>query len=154
PLAAAGLPTIFNLPTNVAVMRADEFTRDVYPILNRACARCHNERYQGDFQLIPVKTRRELTPNVARANLEAALRVVDPDTPARTELLTRSLVPPGPSQRVIFRGANDPEYQRVAAWVKSLRHTPSTDSSLSPSTSPPPRFGPAEPTPMPTAAEP
>ena len=33
------------------------------------------------------------------------------------ELLSRALVPHGPYKRPIFRGATDPEYQRVAAWV-------------------------------------
>jgi hypothetical protein len=157
PLGAAGLPVIFDLPTTQAVLRADEFTRDISPILNRACARCHNEKYQGDFQLIPVKTRRDLTPSVARANLEAALRAVDPESPARSELLTRSLVPHGPSQRPIFRGATDPDYQRVAAWVRSLRRSavsePSPSQSLAPPASwTPPRFGPAEAGPSPSPA--
>jgi hypothetical protein len=156
PLAAAGLPVIFDLPTTQAVLRADEFTRDISPILNRACARCHNENYQGDFQLIPVKTRRDLTPSVARANLEAALRAVDPESPARSELLTRALVPHGPSQRPILRGATDPDYQRVAAWVKSLRRNAASEPSPAPSQSlappasrTPPRFGPAEAAPSP-----
>jgi hypothetical protein len=153
---AAGLPTIFDLPATLAVLRADEFTRNISPILNRACAHCHNENYQGDFQLIQVKSRRELTPTVARANLEAALRAVDPDSPARSELLTRALVPHGPSRRPIFRGATDPEYQRVAAWVKSLRRNPSSESSqpLAPlPSSAPPRFGPGQPAASPAAAD-
>ena len=89
-----GLPMIFDLPTPLAVKRADEFTRSVHPVLQHACARCHNENHQGDFQLIQVKSRHDWTPNVARANLEAALRVVDPDSPARSELLDPLAGPP------------------------------------------------------------
>ena len=148
PVNAAALrsPTIFDLPTPLAVKRADEFTKYVHGILQQACARCHNENYQGAFQLIEVKSRQGLTPNVVRANLEATLRVVDPDSPARSELLSRALVPHGPHKRPIFRGATDPEYQRVAAWVNSLRR-----SSAAPS-SPPSRFGPEEPAPFPASA--
>ena len=117
-LPPSGLPTIFDLPTPLAVKRADEFTRNVHRVLQHACARCHNEKYQGGFQLIEVKSRHDWTPNVARANLEATLRVVDPDSPTRSELLSRALVPHGPHKRPIFRGATDPKYQLVAAWVE------------------------------------
>src|SRR4051812_41273196 len=34
----SSLPTIFDLPTPLAVKRADEFTRGVHPVLQRACA--------------------------------------------------------------------------------------------------------------------
>src|SRR5262249_54475152 len=36
--AAAGLPTIFDLPAPLAVKRAEEFTRNVHPVLQRYCA--------------------------------------------------------------------------------------------------------------------
>jgi len=145
--AATGLPTIFDLPTPMAVKRADEFTKNVHGILQQACARCHNENYQGAFQLIEVKSRHGLTPNVVRANLEATLRVVDPDSPARSELLTRALVPHGPHKRPIFRGATDPNYQRVAAWVNRLGRSSAAPSSASG------RFGPEEPAPSSAVAE-
>jgi hypothetical protein len=145
--AASSLPTIFDLPTPLAVKRADEFTRSVHRVLQIHCARCHNEKHQGDFQLIQVKTRHDWTPNVARANLEAALRMVDPDSPSRSELLARSLVPHGPAKRPIFRGANDPDYQRLAVWVNSLRPRPAAEQAATT------RFGPAEPAPSPADSE-
>ena len=55
--ASRGLPVIFDLPPALAVKRADEFARDVHPVLQTACARCHNEQLPGQFQLIEVKTR-------------------------------------------------------------------------------------------------
>src|SRR3954452_7504585 len=123
--AALGLPMIFDLPTPQAGRGADDFTRNVHPVLQNYCARCHNENYQGEFQLIQVKTRHDWTPNVARANLEAVLRMVDPDSPSRSELLARGLVPHGPLRKPIFSGANTPSYQKIAAWVNSLRPRPS-----------------------------
>jgi hypothetical protein len=140
--AAVGLPVIFDLPTPLAVKRADEFNRNVHQVLQRHCARCHNENYPGEFQLIQVKTRQDWTPNVARANLEAALRMIDPEGAARSELLTRGLVPHGPGRRPIFRGATDPDYQRVAAWVNSLRPRPTSDPATAT------RFGTPDPAPI------
>jgi hypothetical protein len=139
--AALGLPTIFDLPTSLAVRRADEFNRGVHQVLQQYCARCHNENHQGDFQLIQVKNRHDWTQNVARANLEATLRVIDPDSPSRSELLSRALVPHGPARRPIFQGANDPNYRRIAAWVNSLRPKP---AAVEAATS---RFGTEEPPP-------
>jgi hypothetical protein len=133
-----GLPVIFDLPAPVAVKRADEFTRSVHPVLQRACVHCHHENYQGNFQLIEVKTRKDLTPNVARANLEAALRLIDPDNLPRSELLSRALVPHGRQKAPSFQGATDPGYRALEAWVKSLRARPAQGTETT-------RFGAAEP---------
>ncbi|MGE5756976.1 MAG: hypothetical protein ACM35G_14890 [Planctomycetaceae bacterium] len=121
--AAVGLPTIFDLPTPLAVKRAEEFDRDVHQVLQAHCARCHNERYAGSYQLIQVRTRHDLTPTVLRANLEATLRLIDPENPARSELLSSALVPHGggTSKRPILGGPQDPSYRRISAWVYSLR---------------------------------
>jgi hypothetical protein len=129
--AGVGLPTIFDLPTPLAVKRAEEFNRNVHPILQMHCARCHNERYAGSFQLIQVRTKHDLTPTVFRANLEATLRLIDPESPARSELLSSALVPHGggPSKRPIFGGPKDPSYQRISAWVNSLRVPRSRDEA-------------------------
>ncbi len=112
---------IFDLPPTVAARRADDFAIRVHPIIQRACARCHNENYSGTFQLVQVKNRKEWTPNVARANLDATLTLIDPDNLPRSELLSRALVPHGSIRRPLFHGANDPDYRRIAAWVQSLR---------------------------------
>jgi hypothetical protein len=142
--AGDGLPTIFDLPTPLAVKRAEEFDRNVHPILQMHCARCHNERSGGSFQLIQVRTKHDLTPTVLRANLEATLRLIDPESPARSELLSSALVPHGgPSKRPIFGGPKDPSYQRISAWVNSLRVPRSRDEAT------PARFG----TPTPAGGE-
>jgi hypothetical protein len=126
-MGVSGLPVIFDLPPAVAVKRADQFARNVHPVLQAACARCHNERHDGPFQLVEVKSRRDWTQSVFRANLDATLQLIDKDTPAKSELLSRSLVPHGSTQtrQPIFRGSNDPQYQIIAAWVNSLRVEPS-----------------------------
>lgn len=128
-LGVSGQPVIFDLPAALAVKRANEFVRFVHPVLQRACARCHNEQYPGSFQLVQVKTRHDQTADVFRANLDATLRLVDPDDLAKSELLSSALVPhgPGPKKRPIFRGSNDPEYQILSAWVNNLRPPRSTD---------------------------
>jgi hypothetical protein len=122
--AGVGLPTIFDLPTPLAVRRAEEYNRNVHPILQTHCAGCHNERFQGTFQLIQVRNPRDQTPTILRANLETTLRLIDPDSPPRSELLSSALVPHGgPGKGPIFRSPNDPSYQRIWLWVKSL-HAP------------------------------
>jgi hypothetical protein len=128
-LAYGGLPAIFDLPTPLAIKRADEFNQTVHPILQRACARCHNENHKGDFQLIEVKNPRQYTANVGRANLEATLGLIDRESLARSELLTRGLVPHGPYKRPIFTGATDPGYKRIETWVKNLRNRPAADQA-------------------------
>ncbi len=118
------LPEIFDLPPAVAVRRAAEFAQYVQPILQQNCANCHNEKYQGDFQLVLVKGRRDQqNPEIARANLDAVLRLVNPDDPARSELLSAGLVPHGPnkSKGAIFRGPNDPQYHVLSTWVRRVR---------------------------------
>ena len=118
------LPRIFDLPQAVAACeRARDFTYKVHPILQKKCANCHDERYQGSYQLVVAKTRRDMTPDVARSNLDATLRLVNPDDLTRSDLLTAGLVPHGPSKDAIFRGPNDLDYRVLDAWVRALRPT-------------------------------
>ncbi len=118
----SALPEILDLPQAQAVKRANEFADFVHPVVQQACARCHNERYQGDFQLVEVRARRDfLNADVTRANLDATLRLVNADDPARSELLSAGLVPHGGSKTAIFKGPNDRSYQVLNVWVKSLR---------------------------------
>ena len=119
----SGLPVIFDLPPAQAVKRAEEFNRYVHPVLQIYCARCHNERSEGSFQLVQIKTRIDRTPEAVRANLDATLRLIDRENPTRSELLSSSLRPHGrgPNTRPIFQGSNDKAYQILATWAKNLQ---------------------------------
>jgi len=123
------LPMIFDLPPAQAVKRADEFARYVHPVLQTYCARCHNEHYDGTFQLIQVKTKQDRTRDTLRANLDATIKLVDRDYPPRSELLASCLQPHGrgPNTRPIFQGSNDRAYQILATWVKKLHTTTPSD---------------------------
>jgi len=125
-MGLSGIPVIFDLPPTVAVKRADEFARAVHPVLQMTCAKCHNEQHAGQFQLVEVKRRKEMSVNVLRANLDATLRFIDPENPAKSELLSSALVPHGngANKRPIFGGSNDPRFQVIATWVNKLRPTP------------------------------
>ncbi len=149
-------PVIFDLPAAVAVKRADQFFRDVHPVLQAACARCHNEQHTGTFQLVEVKSRRGLSGDVLRANLDATLRLVDADNPARSALLSSALVPhgKGPSPRPIFRGSNDPRYQILAAWVNSLQVKPPVADGVVPARFAPKESNPRRPMRSPSTAPP
>src|SRR5207244_4764077 len=102
-----------------------------HPILQRYCANCHNEKYPGNFQLVRVRSKGEGTADALRANLDGVLRLINPENPAKSELLSSALVPHGggPNPRPIFRGSNDPAYQLLAAWVNSLRIKTATDTT-------------------------
>ncbi len=124
------LPEIFDLPPAVAVPLASKFAELVQPVLQMKCAGCHNEKYQGEFQLVPVRTRKDLqNPDVARANLDAALRLVNPNDFARSDLLSAGLVPHGPNKGAIFTGPNDRQYKVLVTWVRSLGSSTAAESA-------------------------
>jgi hypothetical protein len=119
------LPQIFDLTQAQAIVRANEFANSVQIVVLRNCVKCHDERYDGSFQLVGIKIQRDLlNPDIARANLDATLRLVNPDDPPRSELLSAGLVPHGGSKNSIFRGPNDAQYKILLTWVKSLRPAP------------------------------
>ncbi|WP_435018779.1 hypothetical protein TA3x_000764 [Tundrisphaera sp. TA3] len=123
-------PVIFDLPTAQAVSRARDFTQQIHPILQNRCAGCHNERYQGSFQLVVAKGRRDMNPDVARANLDATLQLVNPDDLPRSSLLSAGLVPHGNSKNAIFKGPNDYDYRKLEFWVRALRPAPVPGESV------------------------
>jgi hypothetical protein len=122
-MGLTGLPVIFNLPRPLAIRRAEEFARYIQPLLQIKCAKCHNAGYEGMFQLVPIATPRQQTPDALRANLDATLRLVDSENPARSELLSSTLRPHGlgARKRPIFTGSNDRAYRILETWVNSLR---------------------------------
>ena len=128
-LGVSGQPVIFDLPPALAVRRTNEFVRFVHPVLQRACAKCHNEQYPGRFPARPGQDPPRPDDRRLPGNLDATLRLVDPENLAKSELLSSALVPhgAGPNKRPIFRGSNDPEYQILSAWVNNLRPPRSTD---------------------------
>ncbi len=121
-LGISNTPVIFDLPRPLAIRRTEEFVRFVHPLLQAYCAKCHNETYEGGFQLIPIKTKADRTTNALRSNLDATLRLVDPENPGRSELLSSTLRPHGVGggKRPIFPGSNDRAYQVLASWVNRL----------------------------------
>ncbi len=127
-------PVIFDLPPTVAAKRGDQFARDIHPLLQASCARCHDEQHPGAFQLVAVRSRKGLSGDILRANLDATLRLIDPENPSRSEILSSALVPHGksPNPRPIFRGSNDPRYQILSAWVKSLQLKPPVNDQVLP----------------------
>jgi hypothetical protein len=134
-MGVSRLPVIFDLPQPVAIRRADEFARFIHPVLQLKCARCHNAGYEGPFQLVPVMTPRQLTQDALRANLDATLRLIDPENPAKSELLSSTLRPhgSGPRKRSIFEGSNNRAYQILSAWVNSLHSQSSrVDAAVKP----------------------
>jgi hypothetical protein len=122
-LGITGAPVIFDLPPTLAQRRAEQFKHYVHPVLQAYCAKCHNNAtYEGQFQLIPAATAKQRTPDVLRANLDATLGLIDPESLAKSELLSSTLRPHGVGgrKRPIFPGSNNRAYQILSTWVSSL----------------------------------
>ena len=128
-MGISDFPVIFDLPQAQAVKRFDEFGRYVHPVLQTYCARCHNDQYDGTFQLVSFKSKGDRTPAALRANLDATLRLIDRDNPAHSVLLSSSLRPHGrgPNPRPIFKGSNDGAYQILATWINRLQGRKTAD---------------------------
>ncbi len=122
-MGISGAPVIFGLPAPLANLRAQQFREFVHPVLQAYCAKCHNADYNGPFQLLSASNSRSRTRDILRANLDATLRLVDPEDPAKSELLSSTLRPHGQGgrRRPIFSGWNDRAYQVLATWANSLR---------------------------------
>ena len=65
-LGIRDLPVIFDLPLPLAIKRTDEFSRYVHPLLQAYCAKCHDAQFQGEFQLVPIKSRADRSSNALR----------------------------------------------------------------------------------------
>jgi hypothetical protein len=103
-------------------------------VLQSQCVKCHDGQYEGSFQLVPIKTRADRTADAFRANLDATLRLIDPENPSKSELLTSTLRAHGRGQhpRPIFPGSNDRAYQILATWANSLRSSKGPDETRRP----------------------
>jgi hypothetical protein len=132
-MGISGWPVIFDLPRPMAIRRAQEFRQYVHPILQAYCARCHNADHDGVFQLEPVTSARRVTSDAIRANLDATLRLIDPDHPSKSELISRMLHPHGleAGKWPNFPGSNTRAYQILATWANSLRASPGTEPAPS-----------------------
>lgn len=128
----AAPPAIFNLSPPLAVKRFQEFVTYVHPELQRQCASCHNERSKGKFVLLQARDRRMATdPLLLRTNLDAVLRLVNPENPSRSELLLSSVTDHPQINRPILSGPNHPTYRVFSTWVQRMK-TPGADSEVVP----------------------
>jgi hypothetical protein len=120
-LGIRDLPVIFDLPLPLAIKRTEEFSRYVHPLLQAYCAKCHDAKHNGGFQLVPIKSRADRSSTALRANLDATLRLIDPENPSNSVLLSSTLRPHGNgARRPIFPGSNDRAYMIIARWVTQL----------------------------------
>ena len=120
-----GPPTIFNLSPPLAVKRYQEFVTYVHPELQRQCASCHNERTTGKFVLLQARDRRMASdPLLLRTNLDAVLRLVNPENPSRSELLLSSVTDHPQVNKPILSGPNHPTYRVFSTWVQRMKSTP------------------------------
>jgi hypothetical protein len=143
---ASGPPIIFDLPPQIAVRRYQEFGRSVHAELQNHCAKCHDvESHTGSFRLYRARTKRDLANDlVQRANLDAALQLIDREDLARSKLLSAAALTHPPDGRPVLGGPNHPAYRVLKAWVASL--TDGTKPAAEATTGVvPARFAPAQP---------
>ena len=131
-MGVSGLLQIEGISKAATVRRVEEFRRNVHGVLQTRCARCHNEKYDGEFRLVLIKTRGDATTDAIRHNLDAALRLVDWENPTKSELLSSTLRPHGlgSSKRPIFSGSNDRSYQILAQWINNLHASQRKSESM------------------------
>lgn len=133
-----GPPIIFELPVPLAVRRYQEFVRAVHPVLQRRCARCHNEQASSEFQLVMARTKQEFSDEtILRANLDATLRLVDPEDLTHSTVLISAGMSHGKNGgRPILGGPNHPEFRVLSTWVNSLQVQPPASDASRPSGDP------------------
>lgn len=124
---ARGTPVIEGLPPALAVKRFREFAGFVHPELQRHCASCHNEQHpESKFVLLQARNAKQLNdPLLLRTNLDATLKLVNQENPARSELLVSSILDHPTIGRPILGGRNSKPYQVFAVWVERLKVAPS-----------------------------
>lgn len=132
---SAGPPAIFDLPPAPALQRYREFALTVHGELQRRCAGCHNETSGLAFQLVRAGSAREqMNDLLLRTNLEATLPLIDRADPARSPLLTASVLPH--QGRSILGSPNHPTYRAWAQWVSGIVEPPSLANPPAPAPAP------------------
>lgn len=120
----ASRPEVFDLPEGLAVRRYQEFGNTIHPLLQNACAGCHDENSGRNFQVIRARSNKDLTNDlVVRNNLGATLGLIDRTNPAHSPLLVNAVTPHGPDRKPILPDPNSPAYRALWTWVESLKHT-------------------------------
>jgi hypothetical protein len=115
------MPMIPGMPPAQTVKRYKEFKEYVHRAIQQKCARCHGEDSNSRFQLIQAQVTRDLAnEHLVRANFDAVIRLVNPQDPIQSELLTRSISPHPPDDRPVLTGPNDPVYRMLHYWVQGL----------------------------------
>ncbi len=113
----------------------DQADRGVCPLRSSGAAILLRQMSRRALRrIIPAraqKSRADRTPDALRANLDAALRLIDQQNPAHSDLLSSTLRPHGrgPRPKPIFPGSNDQTYRILATWVNNLAAPITSDES-------------------------
>jgi hypothetical protein len=120
------------------------FRRSIEPLLTRdrggsmpgyaACVMCHTWQTSLRFRLEIPATDAGWTPDQSRRNLEMLTKVVNTSSPENSRLLLKPLDPAagglGHTGGTYWTSREDPEYQMVLKWIRSLpadRYAPPRD---------------------------
>lgn len=102
-----------------------EFTVRVQPLLMNYCATagCHGPRPASTFQLERVYLNERTDQRTVRTNLNAVLKVVDRQFPAKSPLLNVPLTAHGNGKKPIFNARNAEHYRTLAGWTARVAAT-------------------------------
>lgn len=102
-----------------------EFTVRVQPLLMNYCATagCHGPRPASTFQLERVYLNERTDQRTVRTNLNAVLKVVDRQSPAKSPLLNVPLTAHGNGKKPIFNAHNAEHYRTLAGWTARVAAT-------------------------------
>jgi hypothetical protein len=97
----------------------EAFVRSIGPLLVNRCGavRCHGRASENAFHLLRPPPSSRPGRRITQRNLQATLKLIDREDPARSPLLTAALKPHGPLEVSVFAGRRVDQYKRIADWV-------------------------------------
>jgi hypothetical protein len=110
---------------SVSAESMHEFTVRVQPLLMNYCATagCHGPRPASTFQLERVYLNERSDQRTVRTNLNAVLKIVDRQNPAKSPLLNVPIAVHGNGKKPIFNAHNAEHYRSLAGWTARVAAT-------------------------------
>ncbi len=132
--AASGLPQAAPASAFPGPADVDFFRKNIEPMFMRdrggtmpgyaACVMCHTWQTSLRFRLETPATDAGWTAEQSRRNFEFVTKVVDTASPESSRLLVKPLAPAaggmGHTGGAFWKSREDPEYQMVLKWIRSL----------------------------------
>jgi YVTN family beta-propeller protein len=148
PVATGGVQAAAQrAPASAGATDVDFFRKNIEPLFVRArggtmpgyasCVMCHTWQTKLRFSLATPATEAGWTAAQSRANFDVITRLINTSKPEASRLLVKPLAPnaggPGHTGGTYWNSREDPEYQTVLKWIRSLpadRYVPPPEPAL------------------------